>query len=220
MVTENPANSTPENRVSCSCKSTCSTKRANNSASNRGCLCKTEGLHCGPLCTCGSAARPCRNKPGSSNNSTAARPARQRPTQPYNPGTDRPTEEQERIAENNKVKEIIDTLDEPMVQRLCIRSLRRGIGSMDCIHSLLIMEDDLDEDAPDSTTPEQTSLEEELEVEPEPGPSRSTDSLLPWCKCGFCQVMPQEIENKCCEHCDIHASCRYLILEHTFLTQP
>lgn len=85
-----------------------------------------------------------------------------------------------------------------MVRRLCIRSLRRGRGSMDYIHSLLIMEDDLDEDAPASNTPEQTSLEEEPEVEPEPGPSRSTDSLLPWCKCDFCQVMPQEIENKCC----------------------
>ena len=69
---------------------------------------------------------------------------------------------------------------------------------MDFIHSLLIMEDDLDEDAPASNTPEQTSIEEEPEVEPEPGPSRSADSLLPWCKCGFCQVMPQEIENKCC----------------------
>ena len=32
-----------------------------------------------------------------------------------------------------------------MVRKLAVRSLRRGIGSMDYIHSLLIMEDDLDE---------------------------------------------------------------------------
>ena len=34
-----------------------------------------------------------------------------------------------------------------MVKKLAIRSLRRGIGSMDYIDTLLIMEDDLDEDA-------------------------------------------------------------------------
>ena len=33
-----------------------------------------------------------------------------------------------------------------MVRKLAIRGLRRGIGSMDYIHTLLIMEDDLDED--------------------------------------------------------------------------
>ena len=33
-----------------------------------------------------------------------------------------------------------------MAKTLCIRSLRRGVGSMDYIHSLLIAEDDLDED--------------------------------------------------------------------------
>ena len=32
--------------------------------------------------------------------------------------------------------------------------------------------------------------------DPEPGPSPGTN--LPWCKCGICQVMPQEIGNKCC----------------------
>ena len=38
-------------------------------------------------------------------------------------------------------------LDDQIVQKFAIRSLRRGIGSMDCIHTLLIAEDDLDEDA-------------------------------------------------------------------------
>ena len=33
-----------------------------------------------------------------------------------------------------------------MVRKIAIRSLRRGVGSMDYIHTLLIMEDDLDVD--------------------------------------------------------------------------
>ena len=37
-------------------------------------------------------------------------------------------------------------MDEGQVRKLAIRSLRRGIGSMDYIDTLLIMEDDLDED--------------------------------------------------------------------------
>ena len=43
-------------------------------------------------------------------------------------------------------QDFIGTLDESLVRKLAIRSLRRGIGSMDYIESLLIMEDDLDED--------------------------------------------------------------------------
>ena len=31
------------------------------------------------------------------------------------------------------------------MRKLCIRSLRRGVGSMDLMQGLLIMEDDLDE---------------------------------------------------------------------------
>ena len=36
-----------------------------------------------------------------------------------------------------------------MLRKLAIRSLRRGIGSMDYIHSLLIAEDDLDDGSAD-----------------------------------------------------------------------
>lgn len=37
------------------------------------------------------------------------------------------------------------TLDEPMVSKLCFKSLCRGVGSMDYIYRLLITEDDLDD---------------------------------------------------------------------------
>lgn len=53
----------------------------------------------------------------------------------------RPTEEEERVRENNDVKEFIQTLDEPMVRKLCIRRLRRGVGSMDFMQGLLIMDE-------------------------------------------------------------------------------
>lgn len=43
----------------------------------------------------------------------------------------------------------INTLDDGTVRKLATRSLRRGIGSMDYIHSLLIAEDDLDDDTSD-----------------------------------------------------------------------
>ena len=33
-----------------------------------------------------------------------------------------------------------------MVRKLCVQSLQRGIGSMDYIHSLLIAEDDDEDD--------------------------------------------------------------------------
>ena len=44
------------------------------------------------------------------------------------------------------LQDFINTLDSETVKKLCIRSLRRGIGSLDYIDSLLIMEDDLDND--------------------------------------------------------------------------
>ena len=71
---------------------------------------------------------------------------------------------------------------------------------MDHIQTLLIMEDDLDEDTestPDMASASPITVQTSVEgSDPEPGSSSGTS--LPWCKCGICQVMPQEIENKCC----------------------
>ncbi|XP_078383236.1 uncharacterized protein LOC144665809 [Oculina patagonica] len=87
-----------------------------------------------------------------------------------------------------------------MVRKLCIRSLRRGVGSMDFIQGLLIAEDDLDEDDNEATS-DMASADEPVQTpvsgaSPEAGPS--SVNHLPWCKCGVCQIMPQEVENKCC----------------------
>ena len=54
-------------------------------------------------------------------------------------------------------QEFISTLDEPMVRKLCIRSLRRGVGSMDYIHGLLIAEDDLNDVEDDDEEEEATA---------------------------------------------------------------
>lgn len=85
-----------------------------------------------------------------------------------------------------------------MVKKICIRSLRRGVGSMDYIHSLLIAEDDLDDVESEEATTESAETDQTSvgAASPEPGPS--TGPSIHWCKCGVCQIMPQEIENKCC----------------------
>lgn len=96
-----------------------------------------------------------------------------------------------------------------MVRKLAIRSLRRGIGSMDYIETLLIMEDDLDDNGESlgesSNTGNHFNMDEHgLEPSSElstPNPSQDTPhgAVPDWCKCGKCRPMPQEIENKCCK---------------------
>ena len=75
---------------------------------------------------------------------------------------------------------------------------------MDFIQGLLIMEDDLDEgheeDESNVTPTPSTSTDLACSSnagtpDPEPSPS---NYAIPWCKCGVCQIMPQEIEDKCC----------------------
>ena len=58
---------------------------------------------------------------------------------------------------------------------------------MDFVQSLLLMDDDLEE----NDKVEQTAGEAS---DTDPGPS----SEVPWCKCHKCCITPQEIENRCC----------------------
>ena len=74
---------------------------------------------------------------------------------------------------------------------------------MDYISGLLIMEDDLDEDDTEgAVTPTTgTSREEPSCIDTDtPDLAPPSGSTVPpsWCKCNICQIMPQEIENKCC----------------------
>ena len=66
------------------------------------------------------------------------------------------------------------------------------------------MEDDLDEgheeDESDVTPTPSTSTDLAYSSNagtPDPAPSPSNNAI-PWCKCGVCQIMPQEVENKGC----------------------
>ena len=89
-------------------------------------------------------------------------------------------------------QDFIQTLDEPMVHKLCVRSLQCGLGSIDYIHSLLIMEDDNHSDTESehfdvySETPQESestdSQHASAVVGPAPNPSAASNSL-PWCKC-------------------------------------
>ena len=95
-------------------------------------------------------------------------------------------------------------MDESLVRKLAIRSLRRGIGSMDYIDTLLIMEDDLDDtenvgelwqsstERPHEETPTQDAGNSQ---NPGPDPDLTSSCVPDWCDCGRCRPMPQEIEN-------------------------
>ena len=97
-----------------------------------------------------------------------------------------------------------------MVRKLAIRSLRRGIGSMDYIDILLIMEDDLDDEVESLGEFGQSShsenpfnpdepTEQSTPTTPNPSQDTSCRPVPDWCKCGKCRPMPQEVENKCCK---------------------
>jgi hypothetical protein len=104
-------------------------------------------------------------------------------------------------------------LDESLVRELAIPSLRRGIGSMDYIDTLLIMEDYLDDtenvgELWQSSTKrphDETSTQDAGNSQnPGPDPDPTLSSVPDWCDCGRCRPMPQEIENKCCKLKKMH----------------
>ena len=72
--------------------------------------------------------------------------------------------------------------------------MRRGIGSMDYIDSLLIMEDDLDEDQDNLGEFGESSMIGNDNNDPSEQDVYNTPD---WCVCGRCRPMPQEVENKC-----------------------
>ena len=86
---------------------------------------------------------------------------------------------------------------------LAIRSLRKGIGSMDYIHTLLIMEDDLDEvedlgEFGQSSTEQPSSTTSRLMTQDSENHDQamaSVSGIPDWCVCGRCRPMPQEVQN-------------------------
>jgi hypothetical protein len=82
---------------------------------------------------------------------------------------------------------------------------------MDYIDTLLIMEDDLDENQEDgdlgefgesSMTGDDNNDPPEQDSSREPtgdSTNNSTVNTPDWCVCGRCRPMPQEVENKCCK---------------------
>ena len=94
------------------------------------------------------------------------------------------------------------------MRRLAVRGLRRGVGSMDYIHTLLIVEDDLDDTDETGETGDMIAETETIgatcttmavtvsSAEPDPSPG---SRLVDWCTCALCRPMPQAVENKCCK---------------------
>ena len=100
------------------------------------------------------------------------------------------------------LQDFINTLDSETIKKLCIRSLRRGIGSLDYIDSLLIMEDDLDNDNNEDDIAEAHSPAAEASITitppPQPIPLQRQGPRPEWCVCGNCCNMPLEVEKVCC----------------------
>ena len=67
-----------------------------------------------------------------------------------------------------------------MVRKLCVRSLQRGVGSMDYIYGLLIMEDeDSDNESEYNDVYRETSVSEEVYSDQSPGAAGVTPGTEP-----------------------------------------
>ena len=101
------------------------------------------------------------------------------------------------------LQELNNTLDLATVKKLCIRSLSKGIGSMDYIDSLLIMEDDLDnanedDDDAEVCTP---AAQASVAIQPPPLIPQQRQGPVPeWCVCENCNNMPLDVEKVCCRN--------------------
>ena len=83
-----------------------------------------------------------------------------------------------------------------MEKTLAIRALQRGVGSIEYVDSLLLLEPE-DENCSD----QEDNLEANTSPVRVPQPSRQSIDQEPvpeWCKCTYCRTMPQEVESKCC----------------------
>ena len=81
-----------------------------------------------------------------------------------------------------------------MIKQLALCVLQKGVGSMDYVHSMMIVMYDRDED-------QVPPVRENVQEAPSPSNDNERQEPVPdWCKCGLCFVMPQAIENKCCKH--------------------
>ena len=72
---------------------------------------------------------------------------------------------------------------------------------MDSIHGLLIAEDDLNDMEDDEEEKATAAVMTQTPISAashEAGQSAGPSDSIPLCKCGVCQRMLQEIENKCC----------------------
>ena len=105
------------------------------------------------------------------------------------------------------LQDFINTLDSLTIKKLCIRSLRWGIGSLDYIDSLLIMEDnDKDNDEVVIAEVHSPATEASIAITPplQPIPPQGQGPRPEWCVCGNCRNMPLEVEKVCCrkKNCD------------------
>ena len=92
------------------------------------------------------------------------------------------------------------TLDEPMAKSLAIKALQKWIGSMEFIDSLLLMEDEGEEQEMEAAAVSSIAgTSQEASSVQSPGGSIRREGPLPeWCKCRNCVYMPLAVENKCC----------------------